>query len=113
MKTKLFEGFLCTLRDILILNTHKIFFEHPLRPHKIYILHEFKYILLHIYKYYTAEAATLRIFEQPSETFMYIIQFQMWLGGDGIPMLCDVWRGFNVCALNFNEFLFCFVWARK
>lgn len=37
---------------------------------------------------------------------MYIIQFQMWLGGDGIPMLCDVWRGFNVCALNFNEFPF-------
>lgn len=30
----------------------------------------------------------------------------MWLGGDGIPMLCDVWRGFNVCALNFNEFPF-------
>lgn len=48
----------------------------------------------------------MRIFEQPSETFMYIIQFQMWLGGDGIPMLCDVWRGFNVCALNFNEFPF-------
>lgn len=30
----------------------------------------------------------------------------MWLGGDGIPMLCDVWRGFTVCALNFNEFPF-------
>lgn len=60
---------------------------------------------IHIYKcdigIYIAEAATLRIFEQPTETFhVYIIQFQMWLGGDGIPMLCDVWRGFNVRALK-------------
>lgn len=68
---------------------------------------EFKYIFYYTnINTYIAEAATLRIFEQPSETFMYIIQFQMWLGGDGIPMLCDVWRGFNVCALNFNEFPF-------